>query len=69
MRYMNARAGRAREIAGVKDYQLGRLIDRIDNQANQPTLVLGGGGMSGNKDKLARIALRPKAVDGPDTSF
>src|ERR1700722_20779608 len=54
---MDARYGRALEVA------------RIDDEADQPTLVLGGGGMGGDKDELPGMTLRPKVMHTPDAGL
>src|SRR5215469_16016379 len=66
---MDAREWRAREIAGIEDHQIGRLVDRVDDKANQPTLIFGSVGMSADKNELTWITLRPEAVHAFDAGF
>jgi hypothetical protein len=47
VRYVDARHGRTLEITRINDHQIGRLFDRIKDEADQPALVLGSLGMGG----------------------
>lgn len=69
MRYMDPRAGSAREILGVENFQIGCLVDLVDDQSDQPAFILAGGGMSGCKDELTWITARSEIVHVPDTGL
>lgn len=69
VRYVDVRHGRTLEITRINDHQIGRLFDRIKDEAEQPALVLGSPGMGGDKDEFAWITVRPEAMHFPDTGL
>ena len=69
VRYVDARHGRTFEITRINDLHIGRLFNRIKNEADQPARVLGSLRMGGDKDEFTRVTVRPEAMHFPDTGL
>ena len=64
MREMHDSLRRPGEIIGVEDDERGRLVIHIDDQADQPAIILGTALAARDEDELAGMATRAEIMDG-----
>src|SRR3546814_1423059 len=56
VRQMHDRLRRSGEIVGVEDDEVGRLVRHVDDEADQPAVILGALGDSGHESEFAGMA-------------
>ena len=51
------------DMTSLEDHQIGGRMRLVDDEADEPALILGGAGMGGNEDELTRIPTGPEFPD------